>query len=79
MTSDLLPGLDAAALLEHAQRETGFSDCRQNFRAILDDPMIDDPLIHHVRYPDFVRDPVSTIRTFYGKYGIPSRRKPKPR
>jgi hypothetical protein len=45
--------------------------CRANFRANLAEPRIDDPRIHHVRYPDFVRDPVSTIRTFYEKYGIP--------
>jgi hypothetical protein len=45
--------------------------CRQNFRANLNEPMLDDPRIHHVRYSDFVRDPVGAIRTFYGKYGIP--------
>src|SRR5262245_6063901 len=41
------------------------------FRAHLNEPMIDDPRIHHVRYPDFVRDPVATIGAFYEKYGIP--------
>jgi hypothetical protein len=45
--------------------------CRQNFRANLNEPLIDDPRIHHVRYRDFVRDPVATIRAFYEKYGIP--------
>jgi Sulfotransferase family len=44
---------------------------KQNFRAHLDEPMIDDPRIHHVRYPDFVRDPIGTIRSFYEKYQIP--------
>jgi Sulfotransferase family len=43
---------------------------RANFRANLSEPMIDDPRIHHVRYRDFVRDPVGTIRVFYEKYGI---------
>ena len=31
----------------------------------MDNPLLDDPRIHHVRYPDFVADPVGTIRGFY--------------
>jgi hypothetical protein len=50
-----------------AQLETA----RQSIHANLDDPLVDDPRIHHVRYPDFARAPVETIRDFYGKYGIP--------
>lgn len=45
--------------------------CRANFSANLNEPLIDDPRIHHVRYRDFVRDPVGTIRVFYEKYRIP--------
>jgi hypothetical protein len=45
--------------------------CRENFRAHLSEPMLDDPRIHHVRYPDFVRDPIGTIRAFYARYAIP--------
>jgi hypothetical protein len=44
---------------------------RNNFNATLSEPLIDDPRIHHVRYSDFVRDPLGTIRAFYEKYGIP--------
>ena len=33
--------------------------------------MTDDPRIHHVRYPDFVRDPVATIGAFYERFGVP--------
>jgi hypothetical protein len=33
--------------------------------------MIDDPRIHHVRYQDFIADPVATVRAFYRKYGVP--------
>lgn len=50
-----------------AQLETA----RQNMLAILDEPLVDDPRIAHVRYPDFSRRPVETIRHFYEKYGIP--------
>jgi hypothetical protein len=50
-----------------AQLETA----RQSLHPNLDDPLVDDPRIHHVRYPDFARDPVGTIKDFYGKYGVP--------
>ena len=44
---------------------------RASFKNTMDNPLIDDPRIHHVRYPDFVQDPVGTIRGFYEKYGVP--------
>ena len=50
-----------------AQLEAG----RQSLRAHLSEPLIDDPRIHHVRYPDFMRAPVETIREFYEKFGLP--------
>ena len=43
---------------------------RESLRALLAEPMVDDPRIHHVRYPDFVRDPVGVIRGFYEAYGV---------
>jgi hypothetical protein len=42
---------------------------RAGFNATLHNPLIDDPRIHHVRYPDFVADPVGTIRGFYEHAG----------
>jgi hypothetical protein len=50
-----------------AQLETA----RHTIHANLHDPLVDDPRIHHVRYPDFARGPVETIREFYEKFGIP--------
>jgi sulfotransferase family protein len=44
---------------------------RMSFKNTLENPLIMDPRIHHVRYPDFVHDPVGTIRGFYEKYGVP--------
>jgi hypothetical protein len=38
---------------------------RAGFHGILDNPFVDDPRIHHVRYPDFMADQVATIRDFY--------------
>jgi len=44
--------------------------CRAGFKSTLENPLVMDPRIHHVRYPDFVADPVSTIRGFYHRYGL---------
>lgn len=44
---------------------------RANFHAYLTDPLVEDPRIHHVRYRDFVADPVATIGGFYNFAGVP--------
>lgn len=44
---------------------------RANFHAYLTDPLVDDPRIHHVRYRDFVADPVGAIGGFYEFAGLP--------
>lgn len=44
---------------------------RANFHAYLTDPLVEDPRIHHVRYRDFVTDPVATIGGFYDFAGVP--------
>ena len=44
---------------------------RANFHAYLTDPLVDDPRIHHIRYRDFVADPVATIGGFYDFAGVP--------
>ena len=44
---------------------------RANFHAYLTDPLVDDPRIHHVRFRDFVADPVATIGAFYDFAGLP--------
>ena len=43
---------------------------RASIKAALESPYLDDPRIHHVRYPDFVADPVGVIRGFYEKCGV---------
>ena len=49
---------------------TTFEGSRANFHAYLTDPLVDDPRIHHVRYRDFVTDPVATIGGFYDFAGL---------
>lgn len=50
---------------------TTIEGSRANFHAYLTDPLVDDPRIHHVRYRDFVADPVATIGGFYDFAGLP--------
>lgn len=68
MAADLSEGLTGSVDLA-AQAKTHTALGRAGFHAILDNPMIGDPRIHHVRYQDFVADPVGTIRRFYGFAG----------
>jgi hypothetical protein len=44
---------------------------RASIESLLRNPLIDDPRIHHVRYSDFVTDPVGTIQGFYQRCGVP--------
>ncbi len=64
MAADLTEGLTGSVdMAEQARIHTEMG--RASFHAILDNPMIDDPRILHVRYQDFVKDQVATIREFY--------------
>ncbi|UMG91275.1 sulfotransferase [Nocardioides sp. TF02-7] len=42
---------------------------RESIRAALASPYLDDPRVHHVRYSDFVADPVGVIGRFYDAAG----------
>ncbi len=64
MAADLTEGLTGSVDLA-AQAKIHTALGRAAFHAILDNTMIDDPRIHHVRYQDFVADQVGTIRRFY--------------
>lgn len=39
---------------------------RMSIANTLANPLVSDPRVHHVRYKDFVADPVGTIRGYYG-------------
>jgi hypothetical protein len=54
-----------------AWAKTQLETARQSIHPNLADPLVEDPRIHHVRYPDFARAPVETIKDFYDTYGIP--------
>jgi hypothetical protein len=50
---------------------TYLAQSRASIAAALASPYLDDPRVHHVRYRDFVSDPVGVIRGFYEKYDLP--------
>ncbi len=64
MAADLTEGLAGSVdMAEQSRLHTALG--RAGFNAVLENPMIDDPRIHHVRYQDFTADQVGTIRKFY--------------
>jgi len=54
---------------EHVSGFLNFA--RQNYRNALENPLVGDPRIHHVRYKDLLADPVATIRGFYERADVP--------
>jgi hypothetical protein len=66
LTEGLAGHVDWAAI---AKQQLAMS--RASFAATMSHPLVDDPRIHHVRYQDFVADPVAVIGGFYEKYDMP--------
>jgi hypothetical protein len=64
MAADLTEGLTGSVdLAEQSRIHTALG--RAGFHAVMGNPMMDDPRIFHVRYPDFMADQVGTISRFY--------------
>jgi len=70
LTGELVEGLTGHVDWKE-QARIHLAACRAGFKATLENPMVGDPRIHHVRYSDFIADPVGTIGGFYRKYGVP--------
>jgi hypothetical protein len=70
LTAELVEGL-AGHVDWKAQARQQLAMARASFQITMSDPLVHDPRIHHVRYTDFMSDPIATIRDFYEKYGIP--------
>ena len=70
LTGELVEGLTGTVdWAEQARMQLAM--CRAGFKNTLENPLVMDSRIHHVRYPDFMRDPVGTIRGFYEHCGVP--------
>jgi hypothetical protein len=70
LTAELVEGITGQVDWK-AHAALHLAACRASFNATLHDPQTFDPRIHHVRYPDFVGDPVGTIRCFYERNDVP--------
>jgi len=69
LTGELVEGLSGHVDWT-AQAKLQLAASRASFNVTMNNPMIDDPRIHHVRYPDFIADPVGVIRGFYESSGV---------
>jgi hypothetical protein len=70
LTGELVEGLTGHVDWP-AQATLHLAACRAGFEATLRNPLVADPRIYHVRYPDFVADPIGTIRGYYEFAGVP--------
>lgn len=70
LTGELVEGLSGHVDWK-AQAKLQIAASRASFNATMNNPLVNDPRIHHVRYPDFVADPVGTIRGYYEFAGVP--------
>ena len=70
MMADILDGIIGPIDLQEAAR-TYLDMTRAGIANTLTNPLMSDPRIHHIRYADFVADPIATIRGFYAFAGRP--------
>jgi hypothetical protein len=70
LTGELVEGL-VGHLDWKAHAALHLTASRASMQVTLTDPMVDDPRILHVRYPDFVADPVGMLQDFYHRSGVP--------
>ena len=64
MMRDIMAGVVGTIDLV-AEAKMHLERVRMSNRNTMTNPLIEDPRIHHVRYSDFVHDPVGTIRGYY--------------
>ncbi|WP_193043506.1 sulfotransferase family protein [Mycolicibacterium baixiangningiae] len=68
MMADILDGIVGPVDLKAAAR-MHLDLTRASIANTMSHPLVDDPRVHHVRYTDFVADPVGTVRAFYAFCG----------
>ena len=68
MMSDIMEGIVGKIDLV-AEARMHLERTRASIANTMANPLVNDPRIHHVRYKDFVADPVSTIRSYYAFAG----------
>nr|WP_277817131.1 sulfotransferase [Solimonas terrae] len=68
MMADIMDGIVGAIDLK-AEAKMHLQMTRASIANTMSNPLVNDPRIHHVRYRDFVADPVGTIRGYYAFCG----------
>lgn len=68
MMADIMEGIVGPIDLRKEAR-MHLDRTRASIAGTMANPLVDDPRIHHVRYLDFVRDPVAVIRGYYAFAG----------
>jgi hypothetical protein len=64
MLADILDGIVGPIDLK-AEARKHLDRTRTSIANTMSNPLVNDPRIQHVRYRDFVRDPIGTIRSYY--------------
>ena len=64
MMRDIMEGIVGEIDLV-AEAKMHLERVRMSIRNTMSNPLVQDPRIHHVRYRDFVHDPIGTIRGYY--------------
>jgi hypothetical protein len=70
MMADIMEGIVGKIDLV-AEARMHLARTRASIANTMTNPLIDDPRIHHVRYVDFVADPIGTLRDYYAFAGRP--------
>ena len=70
MMADILDGIVGPVDLA-AEAKMHLELTRASIANTMTNPLVDDPRILHVRYTDFVADPVGTVRRYYDFCGRP--------
>ena len=68
MMADIMDGIVGPVDL-HAEAKKHLEMTRASIANTMSNPMVDDPRILHIRYSDFIADPVATVRRYYGFSG----------
>jgi hypothetical protein len=70
MMADILDGIVGPIDLK-AEARAHLAMTRASIANTMSNPLIDDPRILHIRYTDFIADPVGTVQRFYNFAGRP--------
>jgi hypothetical protein len=68
MMADIIDGIVGPVDL-HAEAKKHLEMTRASIANTMSNPMVDDPRILHIRYTDFIADPVATVRRHYAFSG----------